>query len=44
MFRNVYNKKVEIRRDLPDGRSAKLQLNRLRYEKKFKKVIDFNIK
>ncbi|MCY8097461.1 hypothetical protein, partial [Bacillus atrophaeus] len=44
MFRNVYNKKVEIRRDLPDGRSAKLQLNRLRYEKNFKKVIDFNIK
>lgn len=43
MFRNVYNKKVEMRRDLPDGQS-KLQLNRLRYEKNFKKVIDFNIK
>ncbi len=44
MFQNVYNKKVEMRRDLPDGQSAKLQLNRLRYEKNFKKVIDFNIK
>lgn len=39
MFRNVYNKEVEIRRDLPDGRSAKLQLNRLRYEKKTSKKL-----
>lgn len=44
MFRNVYNKKVEIRRELTDGQSAKLQFYRLRYEKNFKKVIDFNIK
>lgn len=39
MFRNVYNKKVEMRRDLPDGQSAKLQLNRLRYEKTSKKLL-----